>query len=98
MSAIPGYLPPVAALVDAEPSGVDAVPLLALPGGSHSLLSHALGMAVPVGLAPLGGAPSVDDVVPDGLGLDAPVIDEPADAGSWQPTRRLFSKTSFEMQ
>ena len=75
MSAIPGYAPPVPALMDAEPSVDDTVPLLALPGGSSPLLLHALGMAVPVVPAPLGGTPSIDDVVPDALALEAPAID-----------------------
>ena len=98
MSGVPGSGPPVPALMDTEPSVVDTVPLLALPGRSPPLLLHALGMDVPVGPAPLGGAPSVDDVVPVALALDAPAIDVPADAANWRPVRRLCSKTSFEMQ
>jgi len=84
--------------MDAEPSVDDTVPLLALPGRSHPLLLHALGMDVPVVPAPLGGAPSIDDVVPVVLALEAPAIDVPADAATWRPVRRLLSKTSFEQQ
>ena len=98
MSGIPGSGPPVPALMDAEPSVVDTVPLLALPGRSHPVLLHALGMDVPVVPAPLGGAPSIDDVVPVVLASEAPAIDVPADAAAWRPVRRLLSKTSFEQQ
>ena len=96
MNAIPGYAPPVAALIDAEPSVDDTVPLLALPGGSSPLLLQALGMAVPAVPAPLGGTPSIDNVVPDVLALEAPAIDVPAAEATWRPVRRLLSKTSFE--
>ena len=69
MSAIPGYAPPVPALMDAEPSVDHTVPLLALPGRSSPLLLHALGMAVPVVPAPLEETPGIGDVVPDVLAL-----------------------------
>ena len=98
MSGIPASGPPVAALMDAEPSVADIVPLLAVAGGSHPLLLHALGMGVPFGPAPLVVAPAVDVVVPVALASDSPAIAVPEDAANWRPTRRLLSKTSFVME
>ena len=96
MSGIPGSGPPVPALMDAVPAIVDAVPLLALPGRSHPLLLHALGMDVPVVAPPLGGEPSSDQVVPPVVALVPPAIDVPVDGFIRRPVRRLFSKTSLE--
>ena len=79
-------------------SHVDIVPLLAVAGGSHPLLLHALGMDVPFGPAPLVVAPAVDVVVPVALASDSPAIAVPEDETNWRPKRRLLSKTSFEMQ
>ena len=98
LNGIPASGPPVAALMDAEASLPGIVPLLALPGRSHPLLLHALGMDVPVEPAPLGGAPVVDVVVPVSLASASPGIVVPEDAASLRPRRRLTSKTSFEMQ
>ena len=98
MSGIPASGRPVAALMDAEPSVVDPVPMLALHGRSNPLLLLALGMDAPVGPAPLGGASAVDVAVPVVLASDSPAIAVPEDETNWRPKRRLLSKTSFEMQ
>ena len=98
MSGIPASGRPVAALMDAEPSVVDIVPLFVVAGGSHPLLLHALVMDVPFEPAPLVVAPAVDVVVLVALASDSFAMVVFEDAARWRPKRRLLSKTLFELQ
>ena len=98
MSGIPASGHPVAALMDAVPPVVAVLPLPAFAGGSSPLLLLALGMGVPSAPAPHAVAAVVDVPPPVALVSDPLAIAVPEDADNWRPRRRLFSKTSFELQ